>query len=459
MTTPVSTYNTLQLPAPHSWEQKVMMNAFLTPGLVELWCACGTKFGKSLGASGGLVGAAWVKKSVQFRWVAPIYSQAKIGLKYHKFLLPTPSYEVNKSEPTLTFKHNNTVIEYKSGKHPEDLEGEGITGGYGLDEAAKMQRQVYDSAKTTVTVTRAPIVGFSTPKGKGWFYDKCMEAKAEMEWARAKGIPPTKIFLTAPSSANPAVTKEAIEEARRALPDRLFRQYYLAEFLDDGSVFLNFRNCIEGPVLDFNAAIHLWIDKENKDQPVVIGADWAKKDDYCVFIALTLNTIKPKMVGYCRFNGVSYIEAVKHLDRFAKNFKQVSILRHDKTGVGEAIEDILATTHLPYEGVTFTNSSKTSMVNSLMLTFERGDITLANIPDLIYELDIYEVVTNSLGTMRYAAALGHHDDIVSALMLANSAVQEMRGGFEIRYLEDLPKTKLTIDRYYDELIQEIEDEG
>jgi hypothetical protein len=126
--------------------------------------------------------------------------------------------------------------------------------------------------------------------------------------------------------------------------------------------------------------------------------------------------------------------------------------------VGEALDDMLAGTHLPFEGVVFTNSSKTSMVSALMLTFERKDLLIPNIPELLYELDMYEVQTTASGTMRYSAPIGMHDDIVSSLMLANDAVQEMRGGFEIRALEELPKSHLSLDKFYGEMIQEIEDE-
>ena len=73
---------------------------------------------------------------------------------------------------------------------------------------------------------------------------------------------------------------------------------------------------------------------------------------------------------------------------------------------------------------------------------------------MIYELDIYEVQTNSLGTARYSAPLGMHDDIVSMLMLVQSAVKEYRAEFKVRFLEDLPKEKFTIDRWYAELQEE-----
>ena len=448
-----STNRTLELPKPHSREQRIIMQAFATPGLQEIWCPCGTKFGKSLGWSASMASVAWVKKNQLYRWVAPVYKQAKIGMSYHKNLFPHDAVNINKSDLSITLPLGSR-IEYTSGKFPEDLEGAGVTGGYCFDEAAKMPRAVYESASTTVTVTRALMAFFSTPKGKGWFYDGYTEAKAHMEWSLAKGIAPTKIAITAPTAANPHVPRESIEDARKRLPDRLFRQFYLAEFMDSGSVFVGFRECVYGEQIDFHTAIEMFVDSEVDTASVVIGADWAKKEDFTVFTAIDYNYEIPKVVGYCRFQGLSYIEAIRQLIIFSRKFKQIRVVYHDKTGVGEAIDDMLGQTSLPFEGVVFTNASKSSMVSDLMLCFERGDILIPNIPDLIYELDVFEVVTNSLGTARYSAPSGMHDDIVCSLMLAYSACKEYRADFKVRFVEDLPNEKFTVERWYTDLADE-----
>lgn len=413
----------------------------------------------TLGASGGMAAGAWIRQKGVYRWVAPIYSQAKYGLRYHESIIPKGTYNLNRSEPSVTMKNNDTRIEYRSGKNPEELEGEGVTGGYALDEAAKMTRQVYDSAKTTVTLTRAPICAFSTPKGKNWFFQKSMEAKESMEWHLARGKAPPKIFLTAPTSANPNVPEESLIDFKKSLPERLYRQYVLAEFVDDGSVFAGYRECVEGTdTIDLFGYIQQWVHPDCCDAKVVIGVDWAKKDDFTVMTAIDIEGSTARMVGFVRFQGQPYIEAVKILMRFARNFGEIQIVLHDRTGVGEAIDDILAGTGLPCEGVVFTNTSKTSMVNQLMLTFERGDISIPHIKVLLGELEMYEVSTTSTGLCKYSAPDGFHDDCVSSLMLANRAAQELRSGFEIRLLEDLPNTKLSIDKFYNELAEEAEDD-
>ena len=447
----------LNLPQPHSREQRIMFQAFSCPGLLEAWFACGTKFGKSAGSSIGLVSAAWIKKDALFRWVAPIHSQATIGMKYHERILPEETRSPNQSKYRLLINHNKTVIEYKSGKHPEDLEGEGVTGGYGLDEAAKMKRQVYDSAKTTVTVTRAPIIGFSTPKGKNWFYNKCMEAKEEMDWCLANGTAPTKIFVTAPSTVNPMVSAAAIEDMRKSLPDRLFRQYVLAEFVDDGSTFLGFRECYYTDKIEMFTEHQAWFGDECAKSQVVIGVDWAKTIDWTVFIAMDIVT--RKMIAFERFHKRAYTQAIRQLVKFASRFEDVLVVYHDKTGVGQAIDDQLAYTKLPYVGITFTNTSKTNMVNSLITAVETKQIGLVQWNVLDSELDAYEVSTNELGTMTYGAPDGQHDDAVCSLMLANSALEKYADrDMGVRFLEDLKEdtevSQSELDAYYNEMREE-----
>lgn len=432
------------IPRGHSVQQQAIMDAFMSHGLLEIWGACGTKFGKSLAASGGFCGRMAIKPETLGRWIAPIYSQSKIGFKYCKRILPgEPIIEVNKSEPSISYTGREAKMEFRSGKNPEDLEGEGTEVNV-LDEAAKMSQQVYDSVKTTTTLTRGLVAPFSTPRGKNWFFRKCMEAKDLMLWQMKKGLPVTHIFITAPTSANPMVKQAAIDEARRALPWRLFQQYYLAEFVDDGDVFVGFRRCLFGTELAFDGEMQFWLADDADEASVVVGADWAKTNDRTVFYAIDIKT--RRCMGFMRFYKTPYTEAIRRLSVFCKKFHEVIIAKHDKTGLGTVIDDYLAQTELPYEGVTFTNLAKADLVAKLITGVETEDTYLPNWVDLIDEFDAYEVATTAHGSMSYGAAPGKHDDIVTAAMLAYSALLQYGDrDFTVKTLEDIAKPKKTKD--------------
>jgi hypothetical protein len=284
--------------------------------------ACGTKAGKTTGASCAVVSSYLTRQQKLYRWVAPIYSQAKIGFNNIRRMMHRDWASKNLATLTLLNDELENQIEFRSGRFPEDLEGEAVSGGYVLDECAKMVEQVYDSAKTTLTVTRAPMINISTPRGKNWFYRKCMEAKQEMEWSLSKGRPPEKIFITEPSIDNPLVTLDAIEDARRSLPDRLFKQYYLAEFIDDGSVFSGVRDILFDYAIDDSGSGSKWVDANADACDVVVGVDWAKTVDFTVMVAFDIVT--GKCVGFWRYNRISYTESIRRLMIFCKNFKNIS---------------------------------------------------------------------------------------------------------------------------------------
>lgn len=445
---------TIDPPDPHTKKQRLIMSAFEVPGLKKIYVACGTKYGKSLSASVCEAQPAFKQPGTKWRWIAPIYDQAKVGMDYFRKLLPpAPHAEFKENFMRIDLPYTGTEIQFWHCKNPQSLEGAGINGNI-FDEAAKCPYAAVAAAQTTVSRTGGPQGYFSTPLGKNWFYKECMEAREHMRWALKTGRSPERIFLTAPTIENPFIDRAVIEEARRSLPDRLFRQYYLAEFVDDGSVFVGFRECVEGPRLDVLGAVQHWVSDDALGLDVFFGIDWAKKEDYTVITALSVAQGKPRLVGFMRFQGVGYVEALKELYRFIKKYKRVINIKHDKTGVGEAIDDMMAQLTVPFEGVVFTNPSKAAMVNQLMMAFETRAITLVDWPEMIGELESYSVITNELGNARYSAPPGLHDDIVSSLMLGFSAAQEYSGEFKLHFLEDLPNEKMSVDKWYQDLADE-----
>lgn len=442
----------LVLPKPHSKSQELVMRAFLFPSVRETYVVCGSKWGKSLASSVCLTNASMLKRAARWRWIAPIYRQSRIGMEYFRGVLPpAPHSDFVESKMEIRLPNIQSSIEFWHTQDPVSLEGAGIHGQIG-DEAAKMPFQAYVSARTTTTFTRGPSMWISTPYGKNWFYKKFMEAKDEMAWAIKNGRDPEKLAIHAPTSDNPFIPKEVIEAAKKELPDRMFRQHYMAEFLDAGSVFIGHADCTEGEPIEKD----YWLHESAKDSGVVLGVDWAKKEDFTVFFAIDYRT--KRIVGFQRFQSIKYTEAIVELIKFAKNFKSIDGGLHDKTGVGEALDDMLGHTNLPIQGVVFTNQFKASIVNKLMLRFEKKQIILPFWSEMIKELDSFEIEVSDIGTARYNAPEGQHDDIVIALALACYAAEDMaEDSYEIKFLEDLPSKELTLDKYYRELIEENDD--
>lgn len=410
------------------------MEGLLTPGLTEMVVAIGTKFGKSLAGSGAIVAASPLKRQALFRWVAPIYSQSRIGYNYMRRMLPAEPYIIkNDSELTLRYRHTDTLIQCFHGRDAESLEGEGVSG-YVLDECAKMKRAVYDSAKTTTTLTRGPIIMMSTPRGKNWFHRKYLEGLEEMARAAAEGRPPKMISITAMTSDNPHVPRESIDEARIKLPPRLFRQYYEASFEDDGNVFGGLFDAFGKPI-EYSVN-DTWYAPEHDSTQIFIGADWAKQKDFSCFIALNQHG---RMIAYDHFNKIVYPDQVERLYAFIRMVHgkstheggpSVDVL-YDQTGVGEAIGDIINATNSHgwnISGLKWTNALKEIAVSNLILSLDEVALSLYPWHTLKTELDSFEVTTSAIGNPIYAAPSGGHDDTVMTLVLANNLYRELRGG-------------------------------
>ena len=78
--------------------------------------------------------------------------------------------------------------------------------------------------------------------------------------------------LATPSAVNPFLPPAEIDAARIELPEMVFRQEYLAEFLSgDGAVFRNVDNCLTAvPSMPI----------AHRDHVIVAGVDWARLHDF-----------------------------------------------------------------------------------------------------------------------------------------------------------------------------------
>lgn len=89
-----------------------------------------------------------------------------------------------------------------------------------LDEAARVQDELYYAVRPMLAVSRGRLILMSTPFGKrGVFHREWTEGK---RWERYE-IPATKI---------PRISPEFLEEERASLPDAMFRQEFMCEFTE-----------------------------------------------------------------------------------------------------------------------------------------------------------------------------------------------------------------------------------
>ncbi len=143
-------------------------------------------------------------------------------------------FTFNKSDLIVT--GFGSSIEFFSGERPDNIRGN--TFDYMVvDEMAFTRPELWDEVlSATVMVKGKKVIFISTPKGKNHFHRICMQHNYDDRYA----------YFHYSSYDNPMIDPRELDERKRSLPDHIFRQEYLAEFLDNGSgLFKNIRDCIK----------------------------------------------------------------------------------------------------------------------------------------------------------------------------------------------------------------------
>ena len=163
-------------------------------------------------------------------YVAPTYRQAKqIVWDPLKWRLQDLNWikKVNESDLTITLV-NGSTISLRGADNPDSLRGVGLDCCI-LDEFAMIDEKAWSEVlRPTLSDKQGSAMFISTPMGQGnWAYDLYQRGKAadEHHWESFQ--------YTTLDGGN--VPEEEIEQAKRDLDERTFRQEYLATFETAGN--------------------------------------------------------------------------------------------------------------------------------------------------------------------------------------------------------------------------------
>lgn len=183
--------------------------------------AAGRRFGKSYLALTWLVHNAMTKGGLHY-YIAPSYVMAKqIAWRLLKDLFSDHITVKNESELFVEFA-NGAIVQLKGADNRDSLRGVSLSS-VCLDEASFMAQEVWTEVVRPATSDRqAPVLFISSPSGWNWFKDLYDYATLNQDenWQ-------AWTFTTADGGN---VKPEEIEAAKRELPERTFRQEYLASF-------------------------------------------------------------------------------------------------------------------------------------------------------------------------------------------------------------------------------------
>jgi hypothetical protein len=383
---------------PHT-KQKEMINSILE-SKSKFHVACvGRQFGKSLMAMNLVLYWGINRGPAKILWISPVYSQTD---KVQKELMAAIGdsglvKSCNYSSNEITLK-NGTQILFRSAERYDNIRG--LTCDYGvIDEAAFCKDEAWQEAIRPVFMVRGKKVLFiSTPKGKNFFYELYQLGVSE-DYHQYQSY-------TGTSYDTPYIDPIDIMDAKKTLPENVFKQEYLAAFIDSGGeVFSN---------LDKNtfAAYTPPIGK------VFCGIDLGKQEDYTV---ATFVDSRGKIVDIYRSNAQEWTTMVNEIVQRIRQWNATTMI--EVNSIGDVIFEMVKKQWQDTHPFITTSKSKQEIVEGLIL--DMND-TVISIPQpqlfshLYNELSMFTYEYNpKTRSIKYGHPSGQHDDTVISLAIAN----------------------------------------
>ena len=308
---------------------------------------------------------------------------------------------------------NGSSISIKSAEQKESLRGETCTGILCIDECAYISSEVYNIVKPWCDFHKAVTLMVSTPFVKSGFfweyYNHGLNREyncVSIDWSDEK-YQDDMDFILPPSK---------LEEYKKLLPKNVFLTDYLGIFIDDdGTVFTDFKKCINK--------------NEIKDSDkLYLGIDWAAgvESDDTVIVAFNQYG---KQVYLDYFNKLTPTQQIDRIEKFIVQYKnQIAVVQTELNSLGTPLTDFLKnrpqlkTIINKFVGFNTTNQSKNAIVQNLQIAFEQKEIEILEDEKQNRELATYTAEYNAkTRNVSYNAPNGLHDDICIAMMLAYDA--------------------------------------
>lgn len=326
-------------------------------------------------------------------WVAPTFSQAKSVLD----TIVTAGYDVidtsNRMEATISFI-NGSSIKFLSADSADNIRG--FRFHYLImDEAAYMKESIINTVLLpTLNPNGKKCLLISTPKGKNHLFT----------WFNKHDV----IAMKFPLTECPYVSDVLIQEAKASLPEDIFRQEYLADFVDSSNdVFKS----IDKVAIVSNYPIA-------NNQEVFVGVDTGLSNDSSV---LALISPIGRVLGIHSIRKTDLTTAATMFNTILKQYNVVGGLI-EINGIGRGMYDLVSPNFRKIRSFTTNQDNKTEMVRKLINDIETLTIELPTnelCPDLHTEFSTYTYKLSPTGKLSFSHIPGGHDDYIDAILLAN----------------------------------------
>lgn len=384
---------TLPMPRPHEGQREYLKGA----RRFNVLC-CGRRWGKNVVAHRRVI--KFADKPVA--WYAPSYRMLSEDWRELSHRLAPIVTRKNETEHRIELMGGGSVDMW-SLENPDSSRGRKYS--HVIINEAAMVKGLSDAWNMVIRPTLADMRGgadfLSTPKGLNGFYELWNIAADNPDWARFH-------YTT---YNNPFIPTDEIDAMKASIPERVFTQEILAEFVEDGAFFQNVRNC----------AVIAEKDKpeNHKGHTLFMASDWAKSNDFHV-TGVACRDCK-KVVDWERFNNVDYIYQRERMATLKDRWKPAGILP-ERNSIGEPNIELLVAQGWPIIrgpdtkfGFCTTPTTKPPLIEGLAQAFITYGFL---VPKEAYEeLTVYEVNIMPSGHSAFSAPDNKHDDWVMMLAI------------------------------------------
>lgn len=298
-------------------------------------------------------------------WVAPNYRLAKevgfeLFLQYIDVLRPSIAY-IHSTQLKVTFI-NGSKLYFKGSDNPDSLRGRGLTMVI-MDEAAFCKKEAWTRIlRPALSDKNGSGILLSTPNGFNWFKDVYDVIPRRFHW---------------PTSINPLITPEELDEVRSQISEVDFKQEYLAEFVTKAGRVYD----------DFNG--------ENIIEPINPNLG-----EYDIYLGLDF--------GYASRTAITFM-AVSRLNENVIQFDELYLTRTQMDDVISLIESKLYSYNLSKRDLKYCYTDPAGNADELMaglspvdLMRRKGFSVINKGSTIIYGISLVRsFIKNSLGVRRY----------------------------------------------------------
>lgn len=373
----------IKLPQPHTG-QRVLMDEERRFNV-----ACmGRRFGKSAFGVNRLVKYGYCQNQ-PVAWFAPQYKLLDEAWRETKARLLGAIINTDKQQHRLELRGGGS-IDFWTLDNPDA----GRSRKYGLviiDEAA-MARNLEEAWIAAIRPTLADLQGkawfLSTPKGNNYFKTLFDRATHDPNWAHWQ----------MPTSTNPYIRKEEIEEMRHDMPSIVFDQEILAQFVDMAGALMK-REWIR--YLSAPASI-----------TITMGVDLALSEkqtaDYTGCVVMAKDTLGHFYVLDAQRIRAPFHAVLLFIQQMADKWNPATIAIEQVQFQAAVVQELLRTTPLPVRGVR-PDKDKLTRFLPLLARYEQGMVY--HVPGLpgIFEEELLQF------------PIDEHDDFVDAASYAFQA--------------------------------------